>query len=110
LRKLRKVVVQFLVDLARPSQLNVNPFLRGFYFSGVRPTVIEDDLSLKSCERNTHRELCGGPEERGAAICCGAAHVAPNTTGGVAVDAGSGGLDFLLMPTSSITVGRTPEK
>jgi type VI secretion system protein ImpL len=42
LRKLRKVVVQFLVDLARPSQLNVNPFLRGFYFSGVRPTVIED--------------------------------------------------------------------
>jgi type VI secretion system protein ImpL len=42
LRKLRKVVVQFLVDLARPSQLNVNPFLRGFYFSGVRPSVIED--------------------------------------------------------------------
>jgi type VI secretion system protein ImpL len=42
LRKLRKVVVQFLVDLARPSQLNVNPFLRGFYFSGVRATVIED--------------------------------------------------------------------
>ncbi len=42
LRKLRKVMVQFLVDLARPSQLNVNPFLRGFYFSGVRPTVIED--------------------------------------------------------------------
>ena len=42
LRKLRKVIVQFLVDLARPSQLNVNPFLRGFYFSGVRPTVIED--------------------------------------------------------------------
>ncbi len=42
LRKLRKTLVQFLVDLARPSQLSVNPFLRGFYFSGVRPTVIED--------------------------------------------------------------------
>ncbi|HTW57145.1 MAG TPA: ImcF-related family protein [Terriglobales bacterium] len=42
LRKLRKMLVQFLVDLARPSQLNVNPFLRGFYFAGVRPTVIED--------------------------------------------------------------------
>ncbi len=42
LRKLRKMLVQFLVDLGRPSQLNVNPFLRGFYFSGVRPTVIED--------------------------------------------------------------------
>jgi type VI secretion system protein ImpL len=42
LRKLRKMLVQFLVDLGRPSQLNVNPFLRGFYFCGVRPTVIED--------------------------------------------------------------------
>jgi type VI secretion system protein ImpL len=42
LRKLRKMLVQFLVDLGRPSQLNVNPFLRGFYFSGVRPIVIED--------------------------------------------------------------------
>ncbi len=42
LRKLRKMLVQFLVDLGRPSQLSVNPFLRGFYFSGVRPTIIED--------------------------------------------------------------------
>lgn len=45
LRKFRQVLVQFLVDLARPSQLNVNPFLRGFYFSGVRPVVIEDVAS-----------------------------------------------------------------
>jgi type VI secretion system protein ImpL len=45
LRKLRQLLVQFLVDLARPSQLNVNPFLRGFYFSGVRATVIEDVAS-----------------------------------------------------------------
>jgi type VI secretion system protein ImpL len=42
LRKLRTSLVQFLVDLARPSQLSVNPFLRGFYFSGVRPVIIED--------------------------------------------------------------------
>lgn len=42
LRKLRPLLVQFLVDLARPSQLNVNPFLRGFYFSGVRPVIIDD--------------------------------------------------------------------
>jgi len=34
--------VQFLVDLTRPSQLSVNPFLRGFYFSGVRPVFVED--------------------------------------------------------------------
>jgi len=42
LRKLRTLLVQFLVDLTRPSQLSVNPFLRGFYFSGVRPVFVED--------------------------------------------------------------------
>jgi type VI secretion system protein ImpL len=33
---------QFLLELCRPSQLGVNPFLRGFYFTGVRPVVITD--------------------------------------------------------------------
>jgi type VI secretion system protein ImpL len=42
LRKLRPLLVQFLVDLGRPSQLTVNPFLRGFYFSGVRPVIVDD--------------------------------------------------------------------
>jgi type VI secretion system protein ImpL len=42
LNKLRKLLVPFLVDLARPSQLGANPFLRGFYFTGVRPIVVED--------------------------------------------------------------------
>lgn len=45
LRKRRDLLVQFLVDLARPSQLSVNPFLRGFYFSGVRPVIIEEVAS-----------------------------------------------------------------
>ena len=39
-RKLRQMLVQFLVDLCRPSQLRTGPFLRGFYFNGVRPIVI----------------------------------------------------------------------
>ncbi|MGD0126749.1 MAG: ImcF-related family protein [Terriglobia bacterium] len=39
-RKLRQMLVQMLVDLCRPSQLRTGPFLRGFYFSGVRPVVI----------------------------------------------------------------------
>ena len=39
-RKLRLLLVQLLVDLCRPSQLRTGPFLRGFYFSGVRPIVI----------------------------------------------------------------------
>src|SRR5439155_21541082 len=42
LRNLRKVVGQCIGYPAPPSQLNVNPFLHGFYFSGVRPTVVED--------------------------------------------------------------------
>jgi type VI secretion system protein ImpL len=39
-RKLRPMLVQLLVDLCRPSQLRTGPFLRGFYFCGVRPVVI----------------------------------------------------------------------
>ena len=41
-RKLRAMGVQFLVDLCRPSQLTVGPFLRGFYFTGVRPVVVNE--------------------------------------------------------------------
>ena len=41
-RKLRNALVRFLVDLGRPSQLRANPFLRGFYFSGVRPIVVKE--------------------------------------------------------------------
>ena len=43
-RKLRNSAVRLLVDLGRPSQLRVNPFLRGFYFSGVRPIVVKESL------------------------------------------------------------------
>jgi type VI secretion system protein ImpL len=42
-RELRKLIpgaTQFLVELCRPSQLEVSPFLRGFYFVGVRPIVV----------------------------------------------------------------------
>jgi len=38
-RKLRNTLVQFMVDVCRPSQLRAGPFLRGFYFSGVRPVA-----------------------------------------------------------------------
>jgi type VI secretion system protein ImpL len=40
-RKLRAMLVQFLVDVGRPSQLRASPFLRGFYFSGVRPVQVQ---------------------------------------------------------------------
>jgi type VI secretion system protein ImpL len=41
-RKLRTGIVQFLVDVCRPSQLRTSAFLRGFYFSGVRPIEVRD--------------------------------------------------------------------
>ena len=41
-RKIRLTAVQFLVDLCRPSQLSVGPFLRGFYFTGVRPVIVNE--------------------------------------------------------------------
>ncbi len=41
-RKIRNAAVRFMVDLGRPSQLRANPFLRGFYFSGVRPVVMKE--------------------------------------------------------------------
>ncbi len=41
-RKLRNGLVQFLVNVCRPSQLRAGPFLRGFYFSGVRPIIVQD--------------------------------------------------------------------
>ncbi|MFN8652437.1 MAG: ImcF-related family protein [Gemmatimonadales bacterium] len=44
-REFRKVVpqaTQFLVDLCKPSQLEVSPVLRGFYFTGVRAVVVEE--------------------------------------------------------------------
>lgn len=47
-REFKKVpgsMVQFLVDLCRPSQLTVGPFLRGFYFSGVRPVIVQETAS-----------------------------------------------------------------
>ena len=44
LAKLRSSMVRFLVDLCRPSQLRTAPFLRGFYFTGVRAVVLDDPM------------------------------------------------------------------
>jgi type VI secretion system protein ImpL len=40
--KITELAVQFLVDVCRPSQLGLNPFVRGFYFVGVRPVIVKD--------------------------------------------------------------------
>ncbi|AXC13360.1 IcmF-related protein [Acidisarcina polymorpha] len=45
LQKLRNNLISYLVELTRPSHLNANPFLRGFYCVGVRAQVIEQAIS-----------------------------------------------------------------
>ena len=45
-RKLRAPLVQFLVELCKPSQLRASPFLRGFYFCGVRPVIVQDSAPV----------------------------------------------------------------
>jgi len=39
--KLKKNLNQYLVELCKPSQLSANPYLRGFYFTGVRARIVE---------------------------------------------------------------------
>ncbi|MEZ5353937.1 MAG: ImcF-related family protein [Bryobacteraceae bacterium] len=41
-RKRRDNAVRCLLEIGRPSQLRTSPFLRGVYFTGVRPVVLED--------------------------------------------------------------------
>jgi type VI secretion system protein ImpL len=42
LRKVTDLAVLLLTELCKPSQLGISPFLRGFYFTGVRPVIIND--------------------------------------------------------------------
>ena len=68
-RKVRDSAVQFLVDLCKPSQLRANPFLRGFYFSGVRAIFVTEQASLPSTPRmpgsSSFQNLGGGAMEFG---------------------------------------------
>jgi type VI secretion system protein ImpL len=60
-RKLRGAMVQFLVDICRPSQLRVSPFLRGFYFSGARPVVVSDvNMARPAEQRQPQAQEFGG--------------------------------------------------
>ncbi len=45
LRKMRGFITDLLVETGRPSQLGVNPFLRGFYFVGMRARVVEENFA-----------------------------------------------------------------
>ncbi|CAN5819055.1 type VI secretion system membrane subunit TssM [soil metagenome] len=43
IRKIAPLATRFLLDLSRPGQRGASPFLRGFYFAGVRPVVVKDE-------------------------------------------------------------------
>ncbi|MGC2635867.1 MAG: ImcF-related family protein [Acidobacteriaceae bacterium] len=46
LRKVRNNLANCLVELARPSHLNANPWLRGFYFTGVRAQIVQQAVAM----------------------------------------------------------------
>jgi len=60
LRKLRAGVVSFLAEVARPSQIGVNPFLRGFFFAGMRAHIVEDILDVAPSQQQAAAPMDAG--------------------------------------------------
>ncbi len=48
--KLRKGLNQYLVELCKPSQLSANPYLRGFYFTGIRARMMERAVTAPAAQ------------------------------------------------------------
>src|SRR5262249_45137239 len=63
-RKLQNNLIRFLVDVGRPSQLSTSPFLRGFYFTGVRPVVVNDVAPTPLMQPRSAVEHGGGSATR----------------------------------------------
>lgn len=88
-RELRKIVdpaVQFLLDVFRPSQLGVNPFARGVYFTGVRPVVRRDAIVEQRAA-----PVQPSPADAGATVVFDPSMIHQATTQRPAVSAGGGG-------------------
>ncbi len=60
-KKLRSVLVPLLVDLCRPSTSRTAPFLRGFYFTGVRPLLVSTPKPEAAKEDLTAEALAAAP-------------------------------------------------
>ena len=60
LRKLRAGIVSFLAEVARPSQIGVNPFLRGFFFTGMRAHLVEDILDVGKAQQQVSAPIHSG--------------------------------------------------
>jgi type VI secretion system protein ImpL len=50
MRKLRNNLVSYLVELTRPSHLNANPYLRGFYGTGVRAHMVQEMVAAGAAQ------------------------------------------------------------
>jgi len=50
-KKLRAIVTPILVEIFRPGHSRTNPFLRGFYFTGVRPVVVSTPRPAPATEK-----------------------------------------------------------
>ena len=74
LRKIRSGIVSFLAELARPSQIGVNPFLRGFFFTGMRAHLIEDILDVGPAQAQQQAPAASGATR---IFSLGAAQVQP---------------------------------
>jgi type VI secretion system protein ImpL len=55
-RKMRPAAVPFLVELCRPSQLTIGPFLRGYYLCGVRPIFVQERAPAPAQQRPATRK------------------------------------------------------
>ncbi len=57
LRKLREQIIDLLTETGRPNQLGVNPFLRGFFFTGVRAKVVQENQATPGQVRAASLEV-----------------------------------------------------
>jgi len=62
LGKLRKNLNQYLVELCKPSQLSANPYLRGFYFTGVRARMVERVATAPAAPERTTPQDAGATQ------------------------------------------------
>lgn len=62
LRKLRNNITAYLVELARPSHLNTNPYLRGFYFTGVRAAMVDQIVSSPAASPQSAQHDAGATQ------------------------------------------------
>ena len=60
-KKLRSILVPLLVDLCRPGTSRTTPFLRGFYFTGVRPQLVSTPKPEAAKEDLTAEALAAAP-------------------------------------------------